>query len=498
MNAASHTRAWSHPAFAAVARFVSEQTGLSFDAARGAGAEAGICRAMKRAGVADVSHYAELLHRGRIPLDDLLTELTVGETYFFREPGHFAFIRATVFPDVLARRGADHVLRIWSAGCATGEEPYSLAIVLDDAGLRGQVLATDISRAALERAREATYRAWSLRGLDRELVHRLFRQVGDRWRLDPRFREGVTFRLHNLAQDVYPSRSSDIWGMDLILCRNVLLYFDSSSIARVAQRLHDSLADGGWLITGSSDPPLATLAPFDTVVTGSGVFYRKEVHTSDTAVALIDLRQDVQGQSDLGQASATGETRPPAPVLATPAGRNRDDAPPPRPATAQPVPLAEARQALAAGDYERVLTLTRMDDPESASLCIRALANARGSDEAAQWAQMAAARHPLSIELHLIHALLLIDLKRHWQAEQALRRVLYLDPSLAIANYLLGSVQREQAKPGDARRAYRNARDLARAQPPDAVLPFADGERAAALAAIAAAELATLEAREDA
>jgi chemotaxis protein methyltransferase CheR len=150
------------------------------------------------------------------------------------------------------------------------------------------------------------------------------------------------------------------------------------------------------------------------------------------------------------------------------------------------------------GEYERVLALTRDHGQAAAVLHIRALANTRGSEDAAQYAHRVIKRHPFSTELHLLHALLLIDVKRHAEAEQALQRVLYLDRSLAIAHYLLGSTLRDQGKLDAARRAYRNARDLARAHPPDAELPFADGERASALAAIAEAELAILERREKA
>jgi chemotaxis protein methyltransferase CheR len=161
-------------------------------------------------------------------------------------------------------------------------------------------------------------------------------------------------------------------------------------------------------------------------------------------------------------------------------------------------PLAEAREALAAGDYERALVLTQSDDPTAAVLHIRALANTRGSEDAARYAQHVVKRRPFSTELHLVHALLLVDAKRYAEAEQALRRVLYLDRSIAIASYLLGSTLRGQGKVDAARRAYRNARNLARARPPDEQLPFADGQRAAGLAALAAAELAMLDPEEKA
>jgi chemotaxis protein methyltransferase CheR len=467
-----------------VTEIVGAHAGLSFESTRRADAETGIRRAMEQVGVADASRYLELLEAGRVRIDALITELTVGETYFFREPAHFAFIHHDVFPDVRDRRGADHVFRVWSAGCATGEEPYSLAIVLEEARLRGHVLATDISRAALQRAREAAYRPWSLRGLDHVRIDRALRQVGDRWVLDARLGQRVTFQFHNLAQDAYPPLPAGIWGMDLILCRNVLIYFDKASIARVARGLHESLADGGWLITGPSDPPLDTLAPLVPVVTEDGVFYRKDDGGRRVATSMGAIRQE------------SPRAEPVTPDVPLPFTRTEDLLPPSwgEPTSSASDPLARAREALTAGEYERVLALTQdTGDVEAAVLRVRAVANARGSEEAAHDAQRAVTRHPLSTELHLLHALLLLDLKRHADAEQALKRVIYLDRSLAIASHLLGSTLRDQGKLDEARRAYRNARDVARGRPPDEEIPLADGEPASALAAIAEAELALLD-----
>ena len=477
------TRTWNHPGFAKVAEIVGAHTGLSFESTRRADAETGIRRAMERVGVADVSRYVELLESGRVPLDDLVTELTVGETYFFREPAHFEFIRKNVFPEVLRRRGGDHVLRLWSAGCATGEEAYSLALLLEEMALEGHVLATDISRAALKRAREAAYRRWSMRGLDDAFVHRFFRQAGDRWLLDARLGRHVTFQFHNLAQSAYPSLPAGMWGMDLILCRNVLIYFDKPSIGRVARGLHDVLADGGWLMTGPSDPPLDGLAPFAAVMTDAGVFYRKGDSTRRLSIPVRDVHEPSSSAGVISNASS-----PALPALSAPAA-GRATAP------SASDPLAEARDAFTAGHYERVLALTHeAHDPAGAVLHLRAVANAHGSEEAARRAQQTIQRHPLSAELHLVHAVLLLDLKRHTDAERALKRVLYLDRSLVIASFLLGAALRDQGRPEEARRAYRNARNLARARPPDDELPLADGERAGTIVAIAEAEIALLDA----
>ena len=141
-------------------QWVGARTGLTLTTDRCPSVELVIRRAMARTGLDDdVLGYRRLLETDDAALDDLLAELTVGETYFFREPSQFQFIRHTVLPEIRQRRGHDHVLRAWCAGCASGEEAYSLAILLLEEGLAGQcrLLATDLSRASLIKARRGTY-----------------------------------------------------------------------------------------------------------------------------------------------------------------------------------------------------------------------------------------------------------------------------------------------------------------------------------------------------
>ena len=125
---------WSTPAFEALASLVGVRTGLAFTQ-RESSAELGILRAMARVGESDVGRFLDRLAHEDAVLDDLVNELTVGETYFFREPGQFQLIRAEVLPDIRRRLGAEHVIRAWSAGCASGEEAYPLAIVFEQEGL---------------------------------------------------------------------------------------------------------------------------------------------------------------------------------------------------------------------------------------------------------------------------------------------------------------------------------------------------------------------------
>src|SRR5215471_16244301 len=277
---------WSNPAFESIARIVSARTGLSFRRHRCQDLERATRHAMARAAITEIDEFAQKLSSAQVPFDDFVAELTIAETHFFRDSGQLDWISWHVLPALRELRGEPHVLRIWSAGCASGEEPYSIGILLHESGLldRVNLLGTDISARALEKAAAARYGSWSLRGLDAARLHRHFRPEGRLHVLADHIRSKVTFRRLNLAVPSYPLPANDTHAMDLILCRNVLIYFDEETIRRVAERFFQALAPGGWLIMGASDPLLADLAPFEVVSGPAGIAYRKP----GAAAAAID------------------------------------------------------------------------------------------------------------------------------------------------------------------------------------------------------------------
>jgi chemotaxis protein methyltransferase CheR len=485
-------RPWSDPGLEAVAGLLAERTGLVFPPARRDSAEAGIRRAMNRAGLSDPARYRDRLQADPAALDDLISELTVGETYFFREPGHFDFLQREALPQLGTGRPAGHVLRVWSAGCASGEEAYSLAMLLEEAGLgeRSRVLGTDISRAALARARRAVYSPWSLRGPGAQRAAAYLRPHGGGMILDARLQRRVAFEYLNLALDVYPSLATATWGMDVILCRNVLIYLDGDTVARIGRRLFEALAPGGWLLTASSDPPLNNAAPFEVVLTEAGVFYHRPVGTGVARRPPAVSEAAGSREMNLGRDEPAGT---PYSVLGT---QYPEEARPP--SAPQADPLATAREALARGDYPRAVELTcSLAYPAACALQVRALANL-DAGRAVEVCAEAATRHPLAAELHYLHAVLLLDAGRDDEAVRAARRALYLDRSLAIVHFALGSMLWRRGDVEGARRAYRNARDLCTARPAGEPVPLAEGEPAGRLAEAAAAQLAVLDAAHEA
>jgi len=258
-----------------VARFVAARCGLALDR-RVSDVEKAIDEGMARAKAVDLSSYLERLRSDDETFDALVDELTIGETYFFRETAHFDVVRRLVIP-WLRESARDRMIRVWSAGCSSGEEPYSLAILFEQEELadRLHLVATDISHRALAAARIGRYRSWALRGLDATSIARYFRRESGSFVLDERIRRRVELRHQNLALPGYPSTSSDLYEMDLIFCRNVLLYFDAENVAKVARRLRDSLAPGGWLLTASTDPLLEDCEGHATELGEGYVCYRR-------------------------------------------------------------------------------------------------------------------------------------------------------------------------------------------------------------------------------
>ncbi|ABC80970.1 CheR family methyltransferase [Anaeromyxobacter dehalogenans] len=488
MSTGSPPGAWSHPAFAEIAAEVVRHAGLRIPAHRRPEVEEAARRAMRAAGLTDPRAYADRLRDGRLAVADLVAAVTVGETYFFRDPPQLALVRDRVVPALAASRPAGHALRAWSAACATGEEAYTLAFTLEQAGVgeRSRVLGTDISRPALARARAGAYGDWSLRGPERATAARLLRREGGRWKVPSRIRARVRFEYLNLADATYPSPGTGTAGVDLVLCRNALMYLEREVVAAVARRLHAALAPGGWLLTGLADPPLGGLAPFEPVSTAAGVVYHRPAEAEPAAPRARPPRRPGRPQAPATPPPAAAPPPPPPPPPAPAAAR--------LPAAAPAPDLAGALDALRRGDWGAVLDRAGalLATPEGAAALVHAAANAGDPPRAEALAARAAEAHPLAAELHLLHAAVLADAGRLEGAVEALRRCLYLDAGLAVAHAQLAGLLARAGDQAGARRAWRSVRRICAALPPDAPLPLGDGRCAGPLSEVASAQLELL------
>jgi chemotaxis protein methyltransferase CheR len=253
------------------------RTGLDVSRYRRATVERRINNRMLAVGVSCRAEYLQLLRQNDSEARNLLERITIKVSRFYRNAAVFDAL-ACLLPSLRCGGGAAP-LRVWSAGCGRGEEPWTLAMLLEAAGIPGHVLATDVDRSSLASARLGAYREDSLRELPRVLRDAyLLPNAGAEFRIDDKLRARVEFAVHDLTAETPPTAGS---RFDLILCRNVLIYFGALTQQRVFQSLRRTLAPGGILCLGEAEWPMHEAAScFETESASLRIFRRAESDAS--------------------------------------------------------------------------------------------------------------------------------------------------------------------------------------------------------------------------
>ena len=413
---------------APLSEHIANQLGLHFPQERWNDLDRAVRKSCAECRSGDPLSYASRVLNSRATreeLDSLVTHLTVGETYFFRDKKLFQVIETEILPSLPPGE-----VRIWSAGCASGEEPYSIAMLFTRMfpGRAITIAATDLNAPALRKASEGTYSEWSFRDTPRWIRSKHFSPAGiGQWTLDPSIRRMVRFSQSNLVQG---PPSDVIQPVDIIFCRNVLMYFHPQSAKRVAGYLCSSLKDGGWLIVSPAEISNSTFDLFSLVRFGDVAMYRKDAVTQPAPPPFI-------------------------PRLAPPCPQ---EMPSPCPA---PCPRVMRTPA--------VLRLARLH------------ANQGNLQEAFRWCEKAVHLAKGDSRVHFLRAAILEEMGSFEEASRSLRRALYLDPNFAIAHFALGNLAKRQGKNQQSMKHFTNTLDLLASCEPDTVLPESGGLTAAVL-----------------
>lgn len=241
------------PAFERLLEHLRETRGIDFTGYKRSTLMRRTGKRMRQLGAASFEAYLDYLTARPDELEHLLDIVLINVTEFFRDPAAWQALAEAFLPALLAEKGEDEPIRVWSAGCATGEEAYSLAILLAEAlGIarfreRVELFATDLDEDALWRARQATYPAEELVHVPEALKERYFTLSAGRYAFRSDLRRRVTFGRHNLVEDAPISR------LDLLTCRNTLMYFTGEMQGRVMERFHLALRPGGLLMLGRAE-----------------------------------------------------------------------------------------------------------------------------------------------------------------------------------------------------------------------------------------------------
>lgn len=240
---------------AEISRLLRERTGIKIMPAQSSMLQSRLGRRLRNLGLSTFADYLVFVgsQDGEEELKSMISALTTNVTHFFRESHHFDFLNETVLPQLLTRARHGDRIRFWSAGCSSGQEPYSIAMAIamqapDLHKLDVRILATDIDAPMIIQAKRALYRPEALEPIPQTLRNRFFSHRPDGYEFSAELRRIITFRELNLL---------DIWPMhgpfDVIFCRNVAIYFDSDAQERLWKRLENILAPGGWLFMGHSE-----------------------------------------------------------------------------------------------------------------------------------------------------------------------------------------------------------------------------------------------------
>jgi chemotaxis protein methyltransferase CheR len=435
---------------------VRSRSGMEFPPSRRPELSRAISSALLRTGLTDIDalfDHLTAVDRGARDLEAFIASLTVGETHFFRNRPQFDALEKHILPELIARRSNTKRLRIWSAGCASGEEPYSLAILLDR--MLGSfddwdvlVLATDINRDALDAARRGIYREWSFRNVSPEIRSRYFSRRGDDFELDPRIRNRVTFDYLNIVDDVYPSLLTNTVAMDIILCRNVLIYFGQNTVRRVAQRFRDVLVEDGWLIVGHAEPSQSVFREFTPSNFPGTVLYRK-AHTP--AAALVEkpsgVRGEFQAREKVEHPAINGQRR-----------------------------RYIRKSGLAVGGDDGTLKSDPAEtEGRDAYVRAKTYADRLDLEQAREWVEAALLHDPLLPEAHCLRGLIAQEHGHLDDALEAFRRCTFVDSQFALGYYALSVCLDRMNESARARKARENVLRLISERPMDALIPEGDG-----------------------
>jgi chemotaxis protein methyltransferase CheR len=453
--------------------------GLYFPPARWADLRRGIESMAKEFNFSDPTACIDWLLKGPLSKAQILAlagHLTVGETYFFREKRTFEVLADSVLPELirLRRSRGRRALRLWSAACCTGEEPYSLAILLhqlipDLADWNVTIMATDINGKFLRKAVAGVYGEWSFRESPPGFRERYFHHAGNgQYEIAPGIKKLVTFAQVNLVEDFYPTLATDTNAMDVIFCRNVLMYFTPAQAARAVHNLRCALIEEGWLAVSPCEASQTLFSRFAPASFPGAILYQKREGKGQIAPPLTPPVWN--------EAAPVAMLAPEMPVFEMPPAEE-----PSQPIT-PPNPLAVATTLYQQGRYaEAVETLLNSmaarDAPnlKAFSLLARALANQGELAGALNWCDRWVAADKLDASGHYLRAVVLQELGDRNQSRRSLQRATYLRPDLVLAHFALGNLARADGRSDEADKHFANALGLLRNCQPNDVLPESDG-----------------------
>ncbi|MCX6270898.1 MAG: tetratricopeptide repeat protein [Bacteroidetes bacterium] len=400
--------------------------------------------AAKGFGYSDTSQFIQQLIKNKhYPTEPgkLASYYTIGETYFMREKKSLDFIEYYYLPPLIQKRfDKCRNLRIWSAGCASGEEVYSIAIMLsrtipDIQNWDITLLGTDINTEFLKKAQQGIYSKWSFRNCTESFRDRYFERVnGNEYHIRPELKKMVRFSYHNLVGGSLPGVDDKKAGMDVIFCRNVMIYFSRETIRNVSERLFDSLVNGGILVVSPVEMSTLISPRFNKIFYSGYTFYQKEKKKQRTK------KETVENEF---------QTVTPPPVIAPPGGSGQEEN--------DPLP-----------DIQPVTE-------KNPFLLAKAAADSGSLNDAIRYCDEALKLNKTDYRIYYLKATVLLELGREEEAMSTLNQLVYLEQDFVLAYFLLGNINMRSGKISEGHKHYKHALKILSKLKPEEELPGSEG-----------------------
>ncbi|NQU65225.1 MAG: hypothetical protein HQ517_13210 [SAR324 cluster bacterium] len=436
-------------------RLITKRTGLRFLKTSFKDFERLLKPAFQELGLTDLKTGLEQLLSlplGSTQFQVLVNHLTIGETYFFRNRPVYQALEQWAIPDLIRRKNlSGKRLKIWSAACSTGEEPYSIAILLkrmipDLKNWALTILATDINSFFIKKATEGIYREWSFRNVPAWLKPNYFSANGQNFEVKNEIKNMVSFGTLNLKDYVLLSSQPNTQACDVIFCQNALMYLSSDTVDKIIDRFHQSLTDEGILIVSPGDGGQLINQKFTALTFPGTQFFQKKKRRPLVPVAYPLNQNSVQHWNPSTDIDNHALFIAPDPVK--PQEENR------------------ATAIESDGDSEEIQTIRLM-----AKTC----ANQGELDKAKQWCEKGLAINKLDLDLYYLQAIIYQETGDLERAIAALEKTLYIEPEFVLAYFSLGHLSKQINRPHEARRHYESALGLLNRQADEEIVPESGG-----------------------
>jgi chemotaxis protein methyltransferase CheR len=405
-------------------------------------------------------------------IETLASHITITETYFWREPQVFDAFAAILEEYMASKNGTHKTINIWCAACSTGEEAYSIAIALrrvipNYSYWKINIFATDINTKTLETARIGIYGEWSFRNAPPWLKEKYFKKLGNgKYELIPEIKSMVTFSAFNLIQKDYTDITFLRPKMDIIFCRNVLMYFSDKWATKASQNLYNSLSTNGWLVVASCELSSILFSKFAPVNFPGAVLYRKPLNKLPATVEPLMIEQNHLFLDSFPTGLITISEDPFA--NNNYATSNQDT-----------YFIAEGTPNNETVTCENLLPKQTLEIFQNTlaeqKTTIKKLANQGKLDEALLNCNNAIAYNLLAADMYFLQATILQELNKNNEAVVALKQAIYINPNYLICHFTLGNLLMRQGDSKAANQYFNNTLELLNSSPKDDIIQESEG-----------------------